>query len=306
MLLIVFMALSSFATAAPKAENNVDFSVSIKEGLTVSVTTPESWASGSLSYNSTLGRWVSPFLVNPVNISVTSNNTNGFTASMTSSSTSDASLANTAGALVTTDTIPTLANATTWTRSNTSNTLFWGYSLDDGNETGTYRGIPLKGTTPVTVLSSENQSSGSRTIYFGAKADSTIASGTYAGTVIISVVSDIVTTPEDDNPNDNPVIPVNPATPAEPNTPTYDSTNNRTVYTTINNDATNHTETTTTIVSDGDTRNIYANPQGVTRINEGTPLATGLAATTGAAVTTGIFFFIIAKRRKDEEEEEDQ
>lgn len=308
MLIFVVFILSPFTTkAATPINQNTDFQIDVGETLTVAVTTPNTWASGNLTYDPTLERWVSDFLRNAVTLDVSTNNNNGFTASMTSDSTTSAALINTATS-ISNDTIPTLANATTWTRSNTTNTLFWGYSLDDNNESGTYRGLPLKGGTPVTVLSSNTSSAGSQTIYFGAKADSTVASGVYEGAVVISVVSDVITTPSD-NPNDNPVIPTNPATPsdAEPTNPSYNPTHNRTVYnapSVVNGE--NETVTDTTVVSRGDTRTIYANPQGVTRINEGTPLATGLAVTAGVATTTGIFFFILAKRRKEDDEEEDE
>ena len=304
LLMLFFIAIILPASATKATGQNTTFQVNINETLTVSLTTPETWASGGLTYDSSLGRWVSDLLVNAVTLSVASNNANGFTASMTSDSTTSAALTNTADA-ITSDTIPTLSAS--WTRSNTTNTLFWGYSLNDNNETGTYQGVPLRGATPATIMSSNVQSGGSQTIYFGAKADSTVSSGTYAGTVVISVVSGVVTTPQD-NPNDNPVIPVNPATPSDTNSnnPTYNPTYDRTVYTTTTTDSVNDTTTNTTVISHGDTRNIYANPQGVTRVNEGTPLVTGLAVTAGVAATTGMFFFIVAKRRKDDEDEEDQ
>lgn len=302
----VFSILSPVATKA--TDQNTTFKVNVSETLTVSLVTPDTWASGNMTYNSTLGRWVSGLLRNEVQLNVSSNNSDGFTASMTSDSTTSAALANTATSL-TSDTIPTLTSGTTWTRSNTDTTLFWGYSTDDDSETGTYSGIPLQGATPATLLSSQNQGSGSANIYFGAMADSTVASGTYEGTVIISVVSGVVTTPSD-NPNNNPITPTDPATPNDTttNNPTYvyDNANNRdrTVYTETATDATNHTSTNTTIISQGDTTESYANPRGVTSISEGTPLATGLAVTAGIAATTGIFFFILAKRRDDDDEDE--
>ena len=309
---LIALATSVFAFSilspitAKATDQNTTFKVNVSETLTVSLVTPDTWASGGMTYNSTLGRWVSGLLRNEVTLDVSSNNTNGFTASMTSDSTTSAALTNTATSF-TSDTIPTLGSATTWTRSNTSTTLFWGYSTNDGSETGTYSGIPLKGATPATILDSGgSQGSGSASIYFGAMADSTVASGTYEGTVIISVVSGVITTPSD-NPNDNPITPTEPATPVDPGAtnPVYDNANNhdRTIYTTTTSDAVNDTTTNTTIISSGDTREAYQTPQGVTRISEGTPLATGLAVTAGVAAATGIFFFVLAKRRDDDDED---
>lgn len=310
--LIAFGVMSTigFATSslASATTQNATFQVNLQESLTVSLTVPDNGDSGSLTYDSTSDKWVSDLLRNVVNLNVTSNNPAGFTASMTSDSTTSAALTNKVASL-SSDTIPTLS--ADWTRSNTTNTKFWGWSINDSSETGTYHQIALKNATPNTVIPATNSAGTvNQDIYFGAKADSTIASGTYEGTVIISVVTGVITTP-DDNPNDNPVIPDNPVDPGNltPNTPTYNSTTNVTAYTSTSSDSTNNTTTNTTKLNPGNTVSYsYADPAGVTTtvVNEGTPLATGLAITSAIAATTGIFFLIAAKRRKDDDEEEYQ
>lgn len=285
------------------ADENVTFEVNIKEALTVSVTTPKAgeWASGNAN----------DFLRNTVNLAVDSNDTTGFTVSMTSASTTTgAPLTNTAA--TSSSTISTLAANTSWTRSNTTTTKFWGYSVDDDNQTGTYYPVPLKTGTPVTLTPANTSGNWSDDIYFGAKADYTADSGTYRGTVIINVVTGAINT------DTNPTVPTNPATPsddpANDGEATYtgvgtttgtgtSGSNGTTIYTTTS--STTATTTTRTEVTEGDVRDSYTAPAGVAKISEGTPLATGLAATSAVAAATGIVFFIIAKRRKDEEDEEE-
>ncbi len=296
----LFLTPMFFFSVAKATEEDVIFQVNVQESLAVSVTTPDVMASGSLTYNQSAGKWVSDLLINTITLNIATNNSAGFTASMTSDSTTSAALSNRASSF-SSDTIPTLS--ADWTRSNTTNTKFWGWSTDDV----TYKQVALKNATPNTLLTGTG--SATQNVYFGAKADSTIASGTYEGTVVISVVTGVITTPED-NQNDNPITPVNPVDPGnlQPNTPTYNSTTNTTAYTSSTSDSTNHTTTNTTKVNSGNTVNFsYADPAGVTTtvVNEGTPLATGLAVTSAIAATTGLFFLIAAKRRKDDEEEEE-
>ena len=299
-ILALFLTPMLFFSVARATEEDVVFQVNVQESLAVSVTTPDVMASGSLTYNQSAGKWVSDLLINTITLNIATNNSAGFTASMTSDSTTSAALSNRASSF-SSDTIPTLS--ADWTRSNTTNTKFWGWSTDDV----TYKQVALKNATPNTLLTGTG--SATQNVYFGAKADSTIASGTYEGTVVISVVTGVITTPEDDI-NDNPITPVNPVDPGnlQPNTPTYNSTTNTTAYTSSTSDSTNHTTTNTTKVNSGNTVNFsYADPAGVTTtvVNEGTPLATGLAVTSAIAATTGLFFLIAAKRRKDDEEEEE-
>lgn len=297
--LVVPMAMNSGVHAAcnPSDEASscsadTNFQVNIPEVLTISITHPNEWAAGD----------VGVFLRNTVNLEVTSNNAAGFTATMTSDSTTTdgAALTNTYSSSDTT--IPMLSAA--WTRANTTATKFWGYSIDDSSETGTYNAVALRGaTTPTSILTTNASGSANQNIYFGAKADNTVDSGTYVGTVIISVVSGTIT-------EDNPVTPVDPATPEDVNppktNPTYDNTNDRdrTVYT--NTEVATGTTTDTLQVSEGDTTDSYADPHGVTesKINEGTPLATGLAATAAVSAIAGIAFFVAARRREEQDDDE--
>ncbi len=273
--------------------SGTNFQVKVPEVLTVSLTTPNSWAAGDAGV----------FLRNLVTLEVISNNPAGITASMTTNSTTTegSALANTYSG--SSSTIPMLT--ADWTRSNESATNFWGYSTNDDSETGTYSAIALKGATvPSTVIPSGSTGTVSKNVYFGAKADTTKDSGTYSNTVVISVVSGTIT-------EDNPVTPVDPAKPSDTNTnnPTYDNTNNRdrTVYTaTTSNDS---SRTTTLEVSQGDTRDAYSAPAGVTttKINdEGTPLATGLAITAVVAAVAGVAFFVVARRHDKQQDDGDE
>ena len=271
------------------AADKTDFNVDVGEVLSVSITTPTTWAVGD----------VDTFLRNKVNINVVTNNSAGFTASMTMK-TDETDLVNTAKNTIT---LPTLTANTT--RSNFP-ANYWGYSLDDteaGNNASTYRALVGSSGTPITILSSTTASTGNRDFYFGAKANATLGSGTYTGTVVISVVTGVIS-------NTNPVTPVNPVTPnPTPNTPTYDPTTNVTSYTYNTNagSGTSQTTTTTTNVNSGDARDVYSGyvpPQGVTRntfanIANYSGLEIGLGLTAAIAASSGMFFLFAASRDDD-------
>ena len=276
--------------------SDVDFQVNVVESLSVSITTPTTWATGDAD----------EFLRNKVSLSVTTSNSGGFTASMFSLSTTD--LSNTSKTSVK---IPTLSQS--YQRSNFP-ANYWGYSLgissfngntygenDAGQASSYYYPMVSTSATPITLITANSGTyTGNRDIYFGAKANSSKAAGTYAGTVIFSVVTGTV------GPN-NPITPDNPATPSDttPGQASYDQVNNRTVYYTTTTDG--DTATGTTDVTAGDTRSGYESPAGVierANINSSS-MAAGLAATAASAAAGGIFFIILAKRREDDEEEEE-
>lgn len=292
-LLVSILALQLPINLVSAADNSdVLLQVNINEVLSVSLTTPDTWASGDVSLSGDSG-----LLRNKVGLSVTSNNDAGFSAFMASKNTT-----NLVNQSKSTSIIPTLASAST---AGAFPANYWGYSLDDvdaGSSTANYSAmqtslIPLENrTAPATV---------NKDIFFGAKADATVDSGTYANTVIFSVVSGYV------DPQD-PVVPdtPTPVEPITPGTPTYDSTNDRTVYTQVATGTqtapvATGTKTTMTTITPGDTTATYTNPHGVTNVS-GSPLAAGLAITSATAAATGIFFFILAKRKKDDDDEEEE
>ena len=292
----IVSSLPLFSTLEPASavEGNTNFHVDVGEVLSVSLTTPTVWASGN----------VDTFLRNTVTLNVATNNANGFTASMTTK-TNNTSLVNTSK---TNYTLPTLAANTTRTNFPAN---YWGYSLDDtteGNGSSTYSALVGAGSTPITILSSNSASSGSKVFYFGAKANVTQASGTYSGTVVVSVVTGVI----DDN--TNPITPTNPDTPnpapsgSSGNTPTYNSTRNTTTYTTRTTGVNN--ETTTTEISTGDNRGAYGNvnPLGVTystssNVSTLPELTTGLAIASSVAASSGLFFLFAARREEDDDDE---
>ena len=305
------LLISSFII--PKvAVSAVDQTVTVKaeEMLTVKVTTPTTWASGNFGCNSSGScSNTSLFLRNTVSLAITTNNETGFTATMTATTT-NTSLTNTDPSK-SSYTIPTLT-------SNIARSSFpdnyWGYSINDDSNSGTYRPVAALGATSPSYIANSAYNSGTTTknVYFGAKANLNKASGTYANSVVFNVVSGV--NAGDGSTNTSGVTPTNPVTPSidtntSDTTPTYNSTLDRTVYTKTS--TTSGTSSTGTVVTPGNsTSATYSNPAGVSsstlaKIDEGTPLATGLAVTAGVAATAGIIFFIIAKRRKDDEEEED-
>ena len=321
-----FAPTSSDDTSAVNCANatcNTTFQVNVQDSITVDITTPQSPATGN----------VGTFLRNQVDLAISSNVANGFTASMYSSNdnvgTTKTNLTHTSlGA----DTyISTLSSSSV--RSSFPNDS-WGYSLrdaagginygetDDGNNSSTYYPLTASTSSPITVLSaSAGTKNGSQHIYFGAKASANKASGTYRNTVVISVVTGIIN-------NDNPITPNNPVNPTTDipnnNTATYtgstgtgatmgvgtSGTVGTTVYTTTSNNSTAGTTTTSTQVSGGDNTSTYSSPQGVRSESAGneqgdSALLIGLAATAGVAATAGTMFFILAKKQDDDDDEEE-
>ena len=286
------------------------FSVNVKESLSVSITAPSEYARGDAGV----------FLRNQVNLSVSTNNANGFTASMRSQNTT-----NLTNMIDNTQTIPTLASSSV---KSSFPANFWGYSLGTGtidgntntygetvagNNSSRYYPLTTSTSTPIKILT--GTSTGEQQIYFGAKSNLTKASGTYTGTVIISVVTDVI----DSN---NPITPANPAEPNNTNntaaytsSPTGSSTSGSTTYTYRRTNSSAGTTTTTTQVSEGNNVSAYQGytpPQGVIEntlsnvYDGGSPLASALAATSASAAAAGMFFFILAKRRDDDDEEEEE
>lgn len=304
---VLFASLLSSHTHA----ENTAFQVNVKESLSVSITSPATPASGN----------VGNFLRNKYTLDVSSNNTNGFTASMYA--VKDTDLTNTS---LNNQTIPTLASSSARGSFPVNR---WGYSLgtskvlngnnynetDAGNDDGIYHPIVNTSTSPITVLSSNTSGSGSQDIYFGAKADASKAAGDYSSTIVISVVSGII----DEN---NPITPTNPVGPnADNNVAKYmpspqGGSNGATTYTYRRTSASAGATVatiTTTQVSDGDNRSTYDGytpPQGVredtsSNINTASSsLAMGLATTAAVAAAAGMWFFIVAKRREDDDEDD--
>lgn len=319
----LFAALSGafiYKSAQPMSyatDASTTFQVNVAGTLSVSVTTPDNWASGD----------VDTFLRNTVNLSVATNDASGFTASMYSDTTTD--LTNIYKQSVT---LPTLASSTTRSAFPTNH---WGYSLkngpynsqtygetDAGNNSSNYYPLVATSASPITILQANaGTATGEQSIYFGAKANTSQAAGTYTGTVLISVVTGVVNNTSGD-PGYNPITPVDPATNNDTtvDTPTYtpdtnyptDTTRGRTVYYTTSSttiDGGSGT-TTTTEVTTGDVRSSYSDPAGVTtrttsNINDSS-LALGLATTASVAAASGIFFFILAKRREEDEDDEEE
>lgn len=285
-------------------EDTTNFEVNVRESLTVSISSPTTWASGDID----------TFLRNKFSLYVSTNNAAGFTASMTTK-TADTFLTNTSKNSAI---IPTLAAGST---RGSFPANYWGYSLgttatlnnqtynetDVGNLSSNYYPLVNNVSTPITVLSSSSASSGSQDIYFGAKANASLPSGTYVGTVVINVVTGVID-------NTNPITPVNPATPTEDEVATYrpaptGSSSGSTTYT--HRSSSSGTSTVTTEISAADNTDAYTGytpPQGVfsdTTLNiaKESMLITGFATAASVATTSGLFFFIAAKRREIDEDD---
>lgn len=301
-------ACSSTSSVNPCDAN---FNVNVVESLSVTITTPSTWASGN----------VNTFLRNKVNLVVTTSNSAGYTASMYSSDSTNLS-----DGADTPHTISTLSAASARSDFPVNR---WGYSLgtansvittaetDAGNTSAVYAAMTTSTSTPITIKQSSTAvSEESTNIYFGTKADLTQAAGTYSGDVIISVVTGAVS-------GNNPVTPTNPTvdtddTTAGDNTPTYVSTKNSSVSYSGTSSSTGSgytgdgsTGDTTTVKTTEIIEGEYTDPLGVTTTTTATSvtsnnnaLATGLAVTATVASASGILFFIAGKRDDDDDEEE--
>lgn len=275
------------------------FRVNVDEVLTVSITDPTNWASGSTG----------EFLRNKVNVAATTNSPVGVTVSMYTDNTS---LFNTTSYDASDDRtyIPTVDNTE---QVNFFPDNRWGYSVDDtdaGIGTAHYDALQTS-ANPILLFSTVGTSTiggGNEDVYFGAKATTYVQSGTYAQTVYFAAVTGTID-------SDNPAVPVNPSTPDPTNEIAhYSSSTGQTTYTTRTTSGsgtspiTGSTDTTTTNVTKGDTTTTYAHAAGVTTSsNNGVnSLAVALAASAAVAATTGTLFFVAAKRRKDDDEEEQQ
>ncbi len=272
------------------ADGEVTLRATVDEMLTVSL---EQTMTSTLESDS--------LVRNKVGLIVTTNNPGGFTASMTTADAEGTLKHSTNNNL----TIPVLSSNTTRGQFDSN---AWGFSVDDtavGDTGSHYKTIATLGATSPSFITSTSSGGSTKDIYFGAKAT---AAGSYSNSVIISVVSGVDTT-EPTTPDD----PVNPSDDPTPNdnngeyiSNRGDSTSGATVGRVTTSTGT--TSKTVTQMTKGDTTSSYTDPQGVTNtiasINEGTPLATGLAVTAAVAATTGVFFFVLAKRRKDDDDED--
>ena len=111
------------AFAVNPAPADINFQANVKEALSVSITVPDDWVSGDID----------TLLRNKITLNVNSNNVNGFTASMTTDD-ENTYLAHTT-IEPTDDSLKINTLQSNWTRSDTFTTNFWGYSIDDDNET---------------------------------------------------------------------------------------------------------------------------------------------------------------------------
>ena len=296
---------TNIKTPITKADENVPFNVTLAEALTVSVTEPETWASGDTD----------DLLRNKITVKALTNNKNGVTVSMYAqdtdlrhktqySSSDNSSYINP-------------LNANTYTKS-TFPANAWGYSLQDtvaGLDSASYLPV-VDDENPVTVLTSTIGVEGTKDVFFGARSSSSKKSGTYAQTVYFAAVTDTIDTSGD--PPVNPVIPSNPSTDnSTSDVAVYTPSTNRTTYTTrttatgsgtgSNIAVSGNTKTTTTQVSSGNTTSSYTAPHGVTTSNSGnSSIAGALAVAAAVAATSGTLFFILAKRRDDDDDEENQ
>ena len=272
---------------------NTNFSVNIGEFIAVTLVTPENWAQGNIN----------TLLRNKVTLNVNSNYSGGFQASMASKTST-----NLVNQVKSTSYIETLTSTTSASGFPADR---WGYSLDDSDAGLTTANYNAMQTSAIPLITkAQSATINSKNVYFGAKAGMDKESGTYANTVVFTVVSSVVDNSE--TVSNDPVTPRDTST----NNPSYayDNTNNndRTVYTITGSTGSGTSsisgtkDTTTTQISKGNITSSYAAPQGVTTsstsISEGTPLATGLAASAGIAAVTGAGFFIAAKRSDKKEE----
>ena len=135
-LLIGAVAVLQNGSSVNAGTENVDFNVNVTEALTVSISTPTSWASGDTG----------DLLRNKVTVSALTNNNNGVTVSMYAPNTN---LVNTTDSSYY---IETFSNDTYTTSTFPTNA--WGYSLTDtvAGIDASYLPMTDGTTAPITVL----------------------------------------------------------------------------------------------------------------------------------------------------------
>lgn len=299
------VAQATNCDGSSSCQDNSNFRVEITEVLTVSVTTPDTWAHGLSTANGT-------FLRNTIGLNIDSNNEGGFTTSM-AAKTATTALTNKDNSNYT---IPTFTDSNGHVRGTSFQANFWGWSTNDGSDTGTYYAVLPSTGTPSILSDLSRNSAGNKTgnLYLGANANTSTPSGTYANTIVISVVGGVI------NESTNPITPTNPVTPTNPGTttptyvadvtnpsaPGYDATAGYTAYTTTATDTTTtpNTTTITTNINSGDTRSAYAAPHGVSSSSpaaeESSPVPIILAVVGGVAATSGVGVaaYSLVKNRK--------
>ena len=305
---------ASTIVAQQALAQDTTFQVNVVESLSVSVTTDSQYSSGAIN----------TLLRNPVTLDVTSNNSNGFTASMYSTNSSaDGSASITEGTSAAHTILNTdLTNGTNGYISTLSKESpksdfpdnSWGYNLQysttdgsasptgdtaSGNDSSFYEAMTDSTSSPIHVMERDSAASGTQTIWFGAKANATKASGDYENTVVLSVVSGVTDSSTNPATPDNPVYPSTDTT-ADDRAATYTGNTGTgatqgvgnsgytgtTVYTTTSGGgAGDTTSTTTTEVSGGDTTASY--PLGVTETTSSS-INSGAPLATGLAVTAAV------------------
>ena len=323
-------------TSAAQTTGDMTFEVDVQDSLSVQITTPTTPATGNIDN----------FLRNTVSLDVSTNASNGFTASMYSENSTN--LVHTT--LGSSYNIPTLAGNVT--RANfvdgaSSATDHWGYSLGEftldgtsqssdgdisaGLTTGIYKPMVTSNSSnsPITIMDGATiaKKSGTRNVYFGTRVSSAKPSGTYSNTVVFSVVTGAIN-------NTNPATPTNPVTPAtdtvaNDSAATYtgdtgtgasqgvgiSGTTGTTVYTTTSSAST--TETITTQVTGGDNRSSYAAPQGVqsvtpavatttTNVNEDNTMLSSALAATAVVAGTSGAVFFLLAKKRDDDDDEEE
>lgn len=289
---VVFLLLGAFGTESAHGvsegityQADTSFNVNINEMLSVNISYPDFWASGTIN----------EFLTNKIGISVITNNPAGFVASMKSASSSPNLINLTDSSYA----IPTISDVSVTINDATDSgddfpANHWGYSVVNGSAAVplTYYPMVGSGDYPIEVARSNVATNEiAKDIYFAAKTDGSVASGTYANKVIISIVPGVAPDPIDD-----PIIdPGGPIVPGPgPDIPISMSVNPQPGLMSV---------ATTTSSS-------YAKPAGVndttiSNVNEGVPLAAGLAVAAGVSAAAGAIFFVVAKRRRKDEDDDD-
>ena len=317
-------------TGTDKAEADTKFTVNVAETLTMTVTPPSATASGKSG----------KLLREKVNVSVATNNSKGFSTTVTTKDT-DTNLKNGA------TTIPTTSGVTCKDEDCSAFTAnFWGISLNDtigsdatkGSASATYSAVPASNAAGIKVLgNATNTTSMNKDVIFAAKTDNTKAAGTYTGTVTFKTTSGTGGTGD-------PVIP-GPSNPGNPDGPSASqpqvqpsasgqeqpsaeapqvaysyTTNNNTYRSTSSYSYSSDASETADEVDENSSSRARTSTKKSTSNNYVAPLGANnrqYASTTHLSVITiilmiiaclaaafGIFFFILAKRRKDDEEDD--
>ena len=283
----IILARQSYAA---EQNGSFDFNVTVNKTLEVSVKGDDGEYKPDVTTASATGG-IGQFLRTSFTLKVSTNNANGYTATMTTDEEKTTDLINESDANYI---VPTLARAVTKSNFTINN---WGFSLDDtrnGDDNSTYRPVVLSTSSTPSTIAKYNKpvANSTQEVYFGMMADSTKMAGNYSNTVVLTVVTNPEPIEEEDIPEEE-----------KPSVPT-----------TVASVPSRFAASAPAEEEEEDNTPSGVKPKGVIedttserneKIIDSSKVGAGIALGATTVAASGVIFFVVAKRREDDDEEEE-